>query len=925
MPRHVNNLGLSAAVVSILLLGAGISGCNRSASTATLLAEAKQYQQKGDNKAALIQLKNAVSNSPEDGEARLLLAELYNDSGDAVSAEKEVRKALSLGINEQRALPGLAKSLRAQGQFQKLLDEIKPDSARTSAPLLAARGEALLALNQPDKAKQTFEQALALQPNNGDALLGMARYWLSQQDVEAGNRYAAEAIAKDPNNPEAWMFSGALQRAQGKPEQALAAYDKALALKPAHRSAHIEKANVDIGLGKFDAAKAELAAAHKVTPGGLGLLYTQALLDFTQGKSAAAQESLQKVLRAAPEHLPTILLSGAVELQLGSIQQAQQHLKKYLEAVPGNLYARKLLAQALLKGAQPADAVAALAPALKTESRDPQLLALAGQSYLQAKDFNKASAYFEQASLLAPDVAMLHTSLGLSKLGQGDSATAVSELERGATLDAKTPDAGIALIRAELGLKHLDKALAAALALEKQQPDNLLLHNLKGGIYMAKGDSANARLSFERAVALQPSYFPAVANLARLDVRDKQPDAAKKRFEALLAKDKKNGAAMSALAELAASQGKVDEASRWLERANSENPEAVAPAMQLAALYLRTHQQQKALTLVRKVQTANPTNPDLLDLLGQTQLANQDQAGALETYSKLVNVLPKSAPAQFRLASAHMLLKNETAAVEDLKKAVALQADYLPAQLALAEVAMRHGRADEAVAIGRQIQKQHGKEQAGYILEADVMQAQHKPAQALPLYEKALTFGKLPKLMIGIHRVMVQAGKQKEADLRIAQWLKDNPADVATTLYVAEGFLAKKQYQAAVAPLLAVLKLAPDHPVALNNLAWTYQQLKDPKALETAEAAYRVAGDNPAVMDTLGAILTERGDTARSIPLLQKAVALAPGNLDLHLHLAAALAKSGDKVNARKELDQVVAKGNNYPNLDAAREMLKRL
>ena len=94
MPRNTHKLTITAALVyGAFLLG----GCNHSESAATLVSEAKSYQQKGDNKAALIQMKNAVVKSPEDAEIRLALGTLYNDTGDAVSAEKEFRKALSLG------------------------------------------------------------------------------------------------------------------------------------------------------------------------------------------------------------------------------------------------------------------------------------------------------------------------------------------------------------------------------------------------------------------------------------------------------------------------------------------------------------------------------------------------------------------------------------------------------------------------------------------------------------------------------------------------------------------------------------------------------------------------------------------------------------------------------------------------------------
>ena len=68
---------------------------------------------------------------------------------------------------------------------------------------------------------------------------------------------------------------------------------------------------------------------------------------------------------------------------------------------------------------------------------------------------------------------------------------------------------------------------------------------------------------------LQPTYFPAVANLAQLDLQEKKPEAAKKRFEAILEKDKKNVQAMIALANLALSQGQDKEATDWLERSAS--------------------------------------------------------------------------------------------------------------------------------------------------------------------------------------------------------------------------------------------------------------------------------------------------------------------------------------------------------------------
>jgi putative PEP-CTERM system TPR-repeat lipoprotein len=926
MPRKVTNKITAATLCGIFLLGAGLAGCNRDKSTAELLTDAKQYQQKGDQKAALIQLKNAVAKSPEDGEARLALGSLYLEMGDTVSADKELRKAASLGIAPARTLPQLAKALQAQGKFQEVLDQVPLSQAQASAELLAQRGDAFLGLGKAEQAKAAYEAALAKEPTATEARLGLARVALMGQDVEGGMKLVDEAAAKDPKNAEVAMFKAALLRAQNKPEAALAAYEQALVLKPDHRTAHIEKAYTEIGMGKFEAAKADVDAAQKTTPNNLLVTYTQALLDFSQGKYAAAQESVQKVLRNAPEHMPTILLAGSVELALGSYQQSEQHLRKYLEANPANLHARKLLAQALLKSAQPGDAVAALAPALKEPTQDPQLLALAGESYMQVRDFNKASTYFEKASALAPKAAVLHTSLGLSRLKQGDNDKAISELQLATTLDPKSPNAGLALIQTELNLKHFDKALAAAQSLEKQQPDNPQVQNMKGVVHLAKGDPAAARAAFEKALALQPTFFPAVTNLARLDLADKKPDAAKKRFETVLEKDKKNFGAMAALADLAMNQGKPDEAATWLEKANTDNPDTVAPALALGAHYLRTKQPANALTLARKALANNATNADLLDLQGQAQLASNDGTGALETYSKLVNVVPKSGMAQLRLASAHGMLKNEAAAADDLKRAVELQPDLVQARVAQVELAVRRGNVDDALAFARQAQKQAGPASAvGHMLEGDVQLSQKKPALALPSYQKAYELSQAPQVLIKLAALMQQAGKGKEAQALVAQFQKQHPGEPASAMFLAEKNLADKQYKDAIALLEPVVKRSPNNGVALNNLAWAYQQEKDPRALATAEQALKASNDNPAVMDTLGWMLVEKGDTARALPLLQKAVALVPNALDIQYHLAYGLAKSGDKAGARKELDKLLSQNRPFAQIEDARALLKTL
>jgi Flp pilus assembly protein TadD len=86
-----------------------------------------------------------------------------------------------------------------------------------------------------------------------------------------------------------------------------------------------------------------------------------------------------------------------------------------------------------------------------------------------------------------------------------------------------------------------------------------------------------------------------------------------------------------------------------------------------------------------------------------------------------------------------------------------------------------------------------------------------------------------------------------------------------------------------------------------------------------------VAGDNPGVMDTLGWMLVEQGNTTRALPLLQKASGMAPNSPEIRYHLAVGLHKSGDKQGARKELNQLLAQNKQFAQIEEARALLKTL
>jgi putative PEP-CTERM system TPR-repeat lipoprotein len=922
MTRLWKKIALGVLLVHACL---GLAGCGNKQSSAQLLAEAKQYHLKGNDKAALIQLKNAAVQSPEDAEVRFQLASLYIGLSDGASAEKEIRRAIAAGGSRVRAAPDLARALLMQAKPQAAIDETSAQLGQGSASLHAAHGDAYLDLGDKAKAVVSYQQALSADGGFTVALIGLARVAVMDKDPERARSLTERAIAANPKDPIPWIYMGYLLRSEDRLDDAIAAFGKAIALQPTAVGPYLERANDEIRKKNFSAAKADFDAARKLAPGTPQVTYIQARLEASQGRLKPAREAVQKVLSAVPSHLPSVLLAGMLELRLGNMSAAEQHLRKYVESFPKSVYARTLLAKAMLGNARPAEAEAILEPLLKDGRQDPELYALIGESSMQRKQFDIAAANFAKASALAPDSAAFRTSLALSKLDGGDSIEAVAQLETATKLDPASLKAGIALIQTELKLAHFDRAMAAVVKLERAHPNNAEVLNVKGGTYLAQGDLPNARASFAKAIALQPDYFVPVMNLTGMDKREGRLDAAKKHFEAFLALNKQHFGAMWGLADIAAVQGHKEQASAWLEKARAENPTMLAPALKLSYHYLATKRAPKALALLQQMKTSYPANPPLLDLLGQVQMENKDFAGALDTFNKLAAIHPKLASPHMRLAAAHLATKNDAAAAQDLKRAVAAQPDFLPARIGQIEVVTGMGRWDEALGLVHELQKRDGNASLGFVLEGDLQMLQKRPALALPPYEKAFSLGKSPELLIKLVDAMKLAGKTREAESALVRWCQANPGDAMIPLYLSQHYAGEKQFAQAAEALRAVLQLKPDNAVALNNLAWTYHQGKDPRALETAERAVKLAPGSPVAMDTLGWLLVEQGNHARALSLLQSAASKAPAAKDIRYHLAVALYKSGDKPGARKELERVLLDKNGFAQAADAAALLKSL
>jgi putative PEP-CTERM system TPR-repeat lipoprotein len=480
-------------------------------------------------------------------------------------------------------------------------------------------------------------------------------------------------------------------------------------------------------------------------------------------------------------------------------------------------------------------------------------------------------------------------------------------------------------IMKELDKQAYDEALALAIAMTKERPNDPAGYDLQGMAWFGKDDLARARQSFEKALTITPGDKQAMSYLAQLDIAQQDVASARKRYEKLLAADPKYGPALIGMGKLEANAGNTNESLAWLDRAKAANPQAVYPRLVFGAYYLAKKDYVRAINELKDAQTFHAHNVDVLDLLGQAQLADGQVAEAIGTFKQLRTYRPALPIAHYRLASAQLRADDTQGAIASLKRAIELKPDYAEALLALAEIDMRAKEYDAALAIAKRLQAISTNVSIGLALEGDVRMAQARYPDAAAAYAKALATSSSNLFAIKLHAARVKAGNEKEADTDLLKWINAHPQDIGAPQYLADQYARAGKNKLAIAQYEHVLKIDPRNALALNNLANAYYREKDPRALATAEQAYEAAPDSPLTADTLGWILVEQEKMPRGLELLQKAASQDGKNREIAYHLAAALARSGDKVAARRQLEQLLADGRTFPRRQDAEQLLKQL
>lgn len=246
------------------------------------------------------------------------------------------------------------------------------------SPLLA-RADYYAGIGQADdneRAIALYRQALAADPDDAAALLGLSRlssartclYNGGRDDAERGLALAGQLLRRDGGSAKAWSALGYAHDCLGDIGAAVAGYERALKLDP-----------------DDDNTRASLA-----------YLYQE------QGKVAEALRGNMQ-LRGDPARVRFRDVQVARELELlGFVEAARRRHQANFRLFPDNVFSNITWPRSLFGERRYDEAAAALAEALTRGTPHPDLYLLQGELALQRGDRAAARAAFAQALRLRP-------------------------------------------------------------------------------------------------------------------------------------------------------------------------------------------------------------------------------------------------------------------------------------------------------------------------------------------------------------------------------------------------------------------------------------------------------------------------------------------------------------------------------------------
>ena len=921
MTRRQRLLAGGGAAILVLLVGAG-GGAYWLRHRSDPLARGEALAEKGDLRGAQVELRNALREQPNSADAHLRMARLQMKLADPVAADKEFRAAAARGADRWEVVSQLGEAMIGQGLYRETLAQVpaRGPTPDITAKNLVLRAIAQIALKDVPAAEATLAAARQAAPDSLETALITARVAAARDDM-AGTVATIETIlARDPRQIDALLMKEQLLTAKGDRAAALQMADRAVTAAPWSAMARIRRAAQLVFAGQDAKAQADVDSVLEIQPRFNDAIYMNGVLMARRGKFEEASIELGK-LDSAYQRVPQALYYEAlVASRLGQTQSAAEFARRYAQLVPADPDGRRILAETELAANRPAAALSALTRAIADGQTDAETIDLLGRTQVALGRLAEAADSFTRASGLAPGDAGILAHLGLAQMQLGNPSDAAATLERAFALAPDMRAAGEALVSAALGVGDLVRANAALEKLRAATGETERVGVLTGLVRLRQNELEAARIALSNTVRTYPASTPARLTLARVLVLQGRRAAGLAGMAEILAKDPANPNRAGRLPPLLAEDRAYAQSIAALEAARQAEPKQMAFTAMLADVFTRSGDPQRALALLGPLRD----QPGMQAPAARALLAAGKVEQAKDTYREALAATPTDLVARGSLVDLLVQQRDLDGAKAALRDGIAALPGNFRLMASLTAMEVPTSGLDAALRTADALRQDPRNMPMAGLLKGDLLTKARRPEDAAEAYRAEFDAAPNPQLLLRMAAAYAAAGQDDAAAGPLRAWLRDHPDAAEPAQALAQLDIKAKRYDQAIAHLGVVLRRYPWNGVALNNLAWVYHRVRDPRARATAQAAYLQA---PAAdtADTLAWIMVQEGAPKPAIPILERFTAQRPQDLAMRYHLAAAYNADGRTQDAATLLRSTLAAPQPFEERPEAEALLAAL
>jgi tetratricopeptide (TPR) repeat protein len=686
-----------------------------------------------------------------------------------------------------------------------------------------------------------------------------------------------------------------------------------------------------------------------------------------------AEKEYREVLRLAPEDPTALRQLGGIYVEQGQMLQAYPLLKKVSELQPDDAKIQVKLGMTLFALGSNVDARDAALQVLEKQPENEEAFLLFVDASRTPDDIADARKLIQSLRDKDQDRARYHLALGALDLRQNDPARAESEFKTALNLEPKSIEANAALGSFYWSRNEVEEAgkalkIAADLASERS-PKRLRYVDF----LIQTGAGAEAKSLLEEMNRKAPDYLPPRVALMKMACAERQDDDCVARVQNILSQDSINYDALYqdgilnlskgdaigairdfeylsnayrqnplvryqlALAYLLYSNSKdVNEATRRraAEAAESRLNEVVSleprfdqAAMLLAELKIRKGIPAAAVELLEPLTKERPQIAQAQYILATAYLAQQKSDKALAVYRQMTELFPKDPHPSVLIGGVLLGQGQQADARKAFEKSNEISPDYLPAVERLVDLDLADKQYASAMDRVQRLIDRDPKLAQPWVLRAKIYLAQGDFAHAEPDLLKAIELD--PKLEPAyglLAQLYVASNRQEEATAKLNAFVEKNKT-VPALMQLAQIQIQQKNFAAARDAYENLLSVAPNFPLALNNLAVLYSEHlgQVDKAYDLAKRGREAAPNDPSLADTLGWILFKKGDYDNALRLLQESAGKLPNMAEIQFHAGMAHYMMGEEGPARLALQKAVDATADFPVKDEARQRLALL